>query len=182
MDIGFNAPRWLTLDAAAAYLGMTRAAFSKLIDARNMPPGIPSLGRLVWDRFALDVIAAMGGGTVRTAGVAPGAKTPAMALAPVLELPSTDALLPRRLIESVTAGHSDLHHRTVQIYRASASVRGPCEPPVTIRIEGSLTKARQGAARRFGSGSVGQEIRLHDAAGVLVAIRPAGRRHWDILI
>lgn len=48
-------PRGLSSQQAAAYLGISRTSFQRLVDRRQMPPGKRiTEGRVVWDRAELD--------------------------------------------------------------------------------------------------------------------------------
>jgi len=47
-------PRLLRAERAAAYLGMSKGNFLRLVDARVLPKPIRIRGVVAWDRFALD--------------------------------------------------------------------------------------------------------------------------------
>lgn len=48
-------PRGLSVSEAAAYLGISRTSFQRLVDRRQMPRGKRiTEGRVVWDRLELD--------------------------------------------------------------------------------------------------------------------------------
>ena len=47
-------PRAMRADRAAAYLGISRASFLRLVDDRVLPKSIRISGMAVWDRLELD--------------------------------------------------------------------------------------------------------------------------------
>jgi predicted DNA-binding transcriptional regulator AlpA len=49
------APRGLSRIQAASYLGIGTTLFDELVSAGTMPPPRRIKGRVVWDRFELDV-------------------------------------------------------------------------------------------------------------------------------
>lgn len=57
-----NDARWLTREDAARYVSLSTVAFTRRVRAGVLPPGVDTLGRLRWDRLALD--AAMAGGII----------------------------------------------------------------------------------------------------------------------
>ncbi len=48
------APRGLSREEAARYIGIGTTKFDELVSKRKMPPPRKIDGRKVWDRFALD--------------------------------------------------------------------------------------------------------------------------------
>lgn len=48
------APRGLSRDEAARYVGVGTTKFDELVEKRKMPPARQIDGRKVWDRYALD--------------------------------------------------------------------------------------------------------------------------------
>jgi predicted DNA-binding transcriptional regulator AlpA len=47
-------PRGMRADRAAAYLDMSKSAFSRLVDTGQLPRAVPIGGMKVWDRLELD--------------------------------------------------------------------------------------------------------------------------------
>lgn len=52
---GEGLPRGMRADTAAWYLGMSETTFLRMVADKQMPPGVPMNGMLIWDRFELDV-------------------------------------------------------------------------------------------------------------------------------
>jgi len=52
---GEGLPRGMRCDTAAWYLGMSETTFLRLVTDKEMPPGVPIKGMIIWDRFDLDV-------------------------------------------------------------------------------------------------------------------------------
>jgi predicted DNA-binding transcriptional regulator AlpA len=47
-------PRALRAERAAAYVGMSKTTFLRLVHDGDMPPGIKIAGMIMWDRLDLD--------------------------------------------------------------------------------------------------------------------------------
>ncbi len=55
VDSFFYPPRGLSREEAARYVGFGSTTFDKLVKDGRMPKGKRVDGRIVWDRFALDL-------------------------------------------------------------------------------------------------------------------------------